>query len=122
MRDKSIEWITMNGNHIPIKEGQTQDEAVNEFLKSRNDPRGDSVKELKEKQAQDLDEKKEKQKAKAKRSLTKRIEEHQHKIDNPQLYVKDWNTKSEQYKQGIVNYWKKEIINYENQIKKLEGE
>lgn len=30
--DDNITWITMNGNHIPIKEGQTKEEAVKEFL------------------------------------------------------------------------------------------
>lgn len=77
--------------------------------------------ELKERQTQDLDEEKEKQKAKSIKSLTKRIAEHQDKINNPQKYVKDWDSKSEQYKKGIVKYWEKEILNYENQIKKLEG-
>lgn len=77
--------------------------------------------ELKEQQTQDLDSAKEKQKAKAIKSLTKRIVEHQDKINNPQKHVKDWDAKSEQYKKGIVKYWEKEILNYENQIKKLEG-
>lgn len=30
--DDNITWITMKGNHIPIKEGQTKEEAVKEFL------------------------------------------------------------------------------------------
>ena len=33
--DDNITWITMNGNHIPIKEGQTKEEAVKEFLASK---------------------------------------------------------------------------------------
>ena len=30
--DDDIQWITMNGNHIPIKKGQSKEEAVKEFL------------------------------------------------------------------------------------------
>lgn len=30
--DDDITWITMNGNHIPIKEGQSKEEAVKEWL------------------------------------------------------------------------------------------
>lgn len=30
------EWITMKGNHIPIKEGETKEEAVKKFLKDKN--------------------------------------------------------------------------------------
>lgn len=30
-----LEWITVNGNHIPIKEGQSKEDAVNEFLKNK---------------------------------------------------------------------------------------
>ena len=48
--DNKIKWITMNGNHIPIKEGQSKEEAVNAFLKSKSNPRESSVKELKVKQ------------------------------------------------------------------------
>lgn len=31
-KDDDIKWITVKGNHIPIKKGQTQDEAVKAFL------------------------------------------------------------------------------------------
>lgn len=31
-KDEDIKWITVKGNHIPIKKGQTQDEAVKDFL------------------------------------------------------------------------------------------
>ncbi len=30
--DDDTEWITVNGNHIPVKEGQSKTEAVKEFL------------------------------------------------------------------------------------------
>lgn len=50
MNDKEIEyWITTdNGTHIPIKHGQTKEQAVSEFLKSKGDARGKSVDELTE--------------------------------------------------------------------------
>lgn len=31
-KDEDIKWITVKGNHIPIKKGQTEDEAVKAFL------------------------------------------------------------------------------------------
>ncbi len=34
--DKNIKWITVKGNHIPIKDGQTKDEAIKEFLKGKD--------------------------------------------------------------------------------------
>lgn len=53
--DKEIEyWITVNGNHIPVKRGQTKTQAVDEFLKEKDDVRGYSAKELKERQEQEL--------------------------------------------------------------------
>lgn len=30
--DDDTEWVTVNGNHIPVKEGQSKTEAVKEFL------------------------------------------------------------------------------------------
>lgn len=32
-----VEWITVKGNHIPIKEGQTKEEAIKEFLESKKE-------------------------------------------------------------------------------------
>jgi ppGpp synthetase/RelA/SpoT-type nucleotidyltranferase len=38
MEDPEIEsWITVRGNHIPIKKNQTKEEAVEEFLKDKED-------------------------------------------------------------------------------------
>lgn len=31
-KDEEIEWITVNGSHIPIKKGQTKEEAIQEFI------------------------------------------------------------------------------------------
>jgi hypothetical protein len=37
MNDNVKDWITINGNHIPVKEGQTKSEVVNNFLKEKAD-------------------------------------------------------------------------------------
>lgn len=76
---------------------------------------------LKEKQTINLKAQEERRNTKAINSYKKQIERHQHKIDNPQDYVQDWDSKSEQYKNGLLNYWRKEIKNFENQIMKLGG-
>ena len=34
-KDDDIEWITVKGNHIPIKKGQTKEQAVKEFIESK---------------------------------------------------------------------------------------
>ena len=34
-KDDDVEWITVKGNHIPVKKGQSKDEAVKEFLESK---------------------------------------------------------------------------------------
>ena len=33
--DDDLEWITVKGNHIPVKKGQSKDEAVKEFLEGK---------------------------------------------------------------------------------------
>lgn len=33
--DEDITWITVNGNHIPVKKGQSKGDAVKEFLESK---------------------------------------------------------------------------------------
>jgi hypothetical protein len=35
MSDNVKDWITINGNHIPVKEGQTKSEAADNFLKEK---------------------------------------------------------------------------------------
>ena len=44
-------WFsTESGAHIPVKKGQTKEQALNEFLKNKGDPRGQNAKELKQRQ------------------------------------------------------------------------
>ncbi len=61
-------------------------------------------------------------KDKAIKSYKKQIDKHSDKIKNPQNYIPDWEHKSEQYKNGVINYWEKEIKNFKNQIKEIEKE
>ena len=34
-KDDDVEWITVHGNHIPVKKGQSKDEAVKEFIEKQ---------------------------------------------------------------------------------------
>ncbi len=38
--DDDLEWITVKGNHIPIKKGQSKDEAIKEFLEGKQKESG----------------------------------------------------------------------------------
>ena len=40
-KDDDIEWITVHGNHIPIKKGQSKDEAVKEFIEKQGNKSSD---------------------------------------------------------------------------------
>ena len=42
MAQKVKEWITVNGQHIPIMEGQTKQEAVNKAIKHQESSKGDA--------------------------------------------------------------------------------
>ena len=46
-KDDDVEWITVKGNHIPVKKGQSKDEAVEEFLKDKQDSKGKEEKDEK---------------------------------------------------------------------------
>lgn len=52
----------------------------------------------------------------AMRKYQERIDEHKDKINNPQKYVPDWNSYSEQRKNGLKKHWQKEINNFEESI------
>ena len=49
-------------------------------------------------------------------SLNKKIKKHEEYIKNPKIKHKDWDNYPEHKKQGAINYWKKEIDTYKNQI------
>ena len=50
-------------------------------------------------------------------SFEKKLAEHQEKINDPSLYVQDWDSRNSWYKAGIVEKWRKEMENFETEIK-----
>ena len=50
------------------------------------------------------------------RSLENRLAEHKKKIVNPSAFISEWDIRSQYYKIGIVEKWKKEIFNFEGEI------
>lgn len=55
------------------------------------------------------------------KSFDKQIQSHQRKIANPSKYVKNWGTRSVQYRQGIQNRWRVEINNFREQKSIMKG-
>lgn len=55
---------------------------------------------------QDMDDK---QVLKSIKSFDKNVLEHEEKIKNPSMHVSNWEGRSDQYKQGIIRKWKKDI-------------
>ena len=56
-KDDEVEWITVHGNHIPVKKGQSKDEAVKEFLEGKKEaikPKDKSEDNIKHKQKPDI--------------------------------------------------------------------
>lgn len=49
-------------------------------------------------------------------SYEKQIEKHQKYIANPEAYISDWDSKSENEKNGLIKHWNKEIRNFNNSI------
>ena len=56
------------------------------------------------------------------RKHEKRILEHESKIKEPSKYVEDWNERNEEYRQGLVAYWQREIKNFHLQIEHAKNE
>lgn len=54
--------------------------------------------------------------------LQKKIDWHKRKIENPEKEVADWNDYDERHKQGLIRHWKKEIVNFQESIKRRETE
>ena len=46
----------------------------------------------------------------------KQIEKHLEKIQHPEMYISNWNDRSDEYKKGIKKHWEKEISNFKKQI------
>ena len=50
------------------------------------------------------------------RSLNKDLELHLNKIENPEYYCSDWNSKNERAKKGLIKHWLHEIKNFNESI------
>ena len=50
------------------------------------------------------------------------IEEHKDKVQNPEKYDRDWNSKTDEQKAGLVKHWEKEIRHFEANVKDAEAE
>lgn len=50
------------------------------------------------------------------------VEKHRDKVNNPAKYDKDWDSKDERQKAGLVKHWEKEIRYSEENIKEAEAE
>ena len=50
------------------------------------------------------------------RSLKKNIDIHLAKIENPVAFCKDWNSRNEKAKSGLIRHWRKEIEDTEEAI------
>ena len=63
-----------------------------------------------------------KQLIKSVKSHKKQIAVHTDKIKNPTLYVTEWQSYDYERQQGLIRRWKREICNFQNQIKFAEDE
>ena len=52
------------------------------------------------------------------RKIEKSKKEHEDKIKNPEKYIPNWNEKNDQYKRGILEYWRKEIVEKDRAIQR----
>ena len=101
--DEIERWITVKGNHVPIKKGQTPKQAIEQaFDRSKNFINiqlfGNNFKNMGVIQLK-----------KSIRSLEKQIKVHEEKIRNSDDI-------------GLIQHWRKEIKQFENEILKYENE
>lgn len=57
----------------------------------------------------------------AQRRLEERVVEHQDKIDHPERYIANWNALNEVVQRGILESWRREILNFTEQTHVLQG-
>lgn len=100
--DEIERWITVKGNHVPIKKGQTPKQAIEQAfdkpkktakVSAKDNIRNMGVVQLK----------------KSIRSLEKQIKVHEEKIRNSDDI-------------GLIQHWRKEIKKFANEILKYENE
>jgi len=54
-------------------------------------------------------------------SLQKASQAHAEKIANPAKYIEGWSAKRPEEQQRIVDFWQKEMLNYQQQAEVLTG-
>lgn len=54
-------------------------------------------------------------------SLQKASQLHAEKIANPAKYIEDWSAKTPEEQQQIIDFWHKEMLNYQQQAEVLTG-
>ena len=101
--DEIERWITVKGNHVPIKKGQTPKQAIEQaFDKPKNFINiqlfGDNIKNMGDIQLK-----------KSIRSLEKQIKIHEEKIKNCDIPAR-------------IGYWKKEIKKFKNRMAVYQAE
>lgn len=55
-------------------------------------------------------------------SWKENISEHEDKIKNPAKYDRDWDSKTEVQKAGLIRHWEKEVRHFDDNIKEAEAE
>ena len=101
-RDEIERWITVKGNHIPIKKGQTPKQAIEQAFdkpkKTAKVSAKDNIKNMGDIQLK-----------KSIRSLEKQIKIHEEKIKNCDIPAR-------------ICYWKKEIKKFKNRMAVYQAE
>ena len=100
--DEIERWITVKGNHVPIKKGQTPKQAIEQaFDKPKKTAKVSAKDNIKNMGVIQL--------KKGIRSLEKQIKIHEEKIRNSENI-------------GLIQHWQKEINEFVNEILKYENE
>ena len=132
MEKQPIDWITVNGNHVPIFEGQSKKNAVSKFFNEKMQKQGlytdegsenDDVKKnptfinIQLFANKGLEKLGNIQLKKSIISWEKEINEHKEKINNPRAIYKNWDELDDAYKERIIRKWGNEIRAFNDDIK-----
>ena len=56
------------------------------------------------------------------KSTENAIDEHLDKISNPSKYIENFDSYNDQYKQGVINFWRKEVLGQQKQLESMYNE
>ena len=108
---KGMKWGVHNGPPYPINRKK---------VAIRN--HRDKIKGLQFFAEKDLSGQKDKSIQKGIKSLEKKIQTHQDKMENPEKYVDGWNNLSTVEKEGCLRHWEKEIEGFRQNIENRNNE